>query len=199
MSKVLLRSEALQAGLTRYFTGQPCMYGHICERMVSSKRCCECGKAAKAAWDKANLTQNAAARRRRVAARPEHYKALKAAWHKANPEGQAARSRKWYLANKEKADAASKKWIEENQGRVNARAARLRAEQLQRTAPWADLSLIDDIYSLARVLREHGLPVEVDHEIPLRGKKVSGLHTHHNLRLLDSTQNKSKSNRFNVN
>lgn len=62
-----------------------------------------------------------------------------------------------------------------------------------------DLDLIDDIYSLAAILRAHGgIKVDVDHEVPLRGRKVSGLHTHHNLRLLDSTQNKSKSNRFHV-
>jgi hypothetical protein len=199
MTAVLSLQEATRAGLTRYFTGEPCLHGHIAERMVSNRRCLFCLKAGKSAWGKTYPERQAAARRRRVAARPEHYKVLKAASHRRNPESQAKRSRAWYLRNKEKADAASKKWIQENQGRVNARAARLRAELLQRTAPWADLELIDDIYTLARVLRDDGVPVDVDHEVPLRGKRVSGLHTHHNLRLLDSTQNKSKSNRFNVN
>lgn len=164
--------------------------------MTSNHRCVVCLHVDKVKWNQANLARNAARQRANVAAKPEHYKRLKAESHRRNPESQAKRSRAWYLRNKAKADAASKRWIEENRGKVNARAARMRAERLQRTAPWADLDLIDDIYSLARVLREAGLPVEVDHEIPLRGRKVSGLHTHHNLRLLDSTENKSKSNRF---
>jgi hypothetical protein len=189
-------SEAKRAGIVRYFTGTPCLRGHISERMASNHRCIECLHADKVEWNRANLERNASLQRVRVAARPDHYKAIKAASHRRNPESQAARSRKWYLANKEKANAASKKWIENNPGRVNARAARLRAELLQRTAPWADLELIDDVYSLARVFRDDGLSLDVDHVVPLRGRKVSGLHTHHNLRLLDSTENKSKSNRF---
>lgn len=193
---VLTRKQAIEAGQTWYFTGVPCLHGHVSDRMVSSKRCCVCLKADKVAWDKANADRLAEARRAKVAANPDHYKALKAASHRRHPEAQAKRSRAWYLRNKDQADAASKQWVKVNPGKVNARAARLRAERLQRTVPWADLEVIDDIYSLARVLREHGLPVEVDHEIPLRGRTVSGLHTHHNLRLLDSTENKSKSNRF---
>lgn len=188
--------EAKQAGISRYFTGAPCMYGHVSERMVSNRRCLECLRVSRDLWRASNPEKEAAAKRKRIAARPEHYKALKAASHRRNPESQAARSRRWYLANKKKADAASKKWIEDNPGRVNARAARLRAELLQRTAPWADLELIDDVYSLARVFRDDGLRIDVDHVVPLRGKRVSGLHTHHNLRLLGSTENKSKSNRF---
>ncbi len=36
------RSDAVKQGLTRYFTGKPCPYGHVSERMVSSYGCCEC-------------------------------------------------------------------------------------------------------------------------------------------------------------
>lgn len=194
--EVVSYSEAKAAGLKRYFNGKPCQHGHEAFRLVSNRKCYDCLQREKREWNQANLARNAALQRERMAANPDHYKALKAAWNKAHPEGQAARSRAWYLRNKEKADAASKKWIKENQGRVNARAARLRAELLQRTAPWADLELMDDIYCLARVLRDDGLPVEVDHVIPLRGRRVSGLHTHTNLQLLESTLNKSKSNRF---
>lgn len=196
---VLLHSDAKLAGSTRYFTGEPCKFGHVTERMVSNRRCIACLLASRRAWEKAHPEKDAAARRARIAAKPEHYKALKAAWNKANPDGQAKRSRAWYLRNKEQADTASKRWVEENRGRANARVVRYHAERLQRTPAWADLGLIDDIYSLASVLRVHGgVQVDVDHEVPLRGRKVSGLHTHHNLRLLDSTKNKSKSNSFHV-
>lgn len=36
------RNDAIKRGLTRYFTGKPCPYGHVSERMVSSYGCCEC-------------------------------------------------------------------------------------------------------------------------------------------------------------
>jgi hypothetical protein len=196
---VLSISQAKAEGLTRYFTGKPCGKGHVSERMVSNKCCVTCLRAKRKVQRQANPEREAAVRRAWVASNPEHHKALKAAWNKADPEGQAKRSRAWYLRNKEQADTASKRWVEENRGRANARVVRYHAERLQRTPAWADIGLIDDIYSLASVLRVHGgVQVDVDHEVPLRGRKVSGLHTHHNLRLLDSTQNKSKSNHFNV-
>lgn len=194
----LTRSEAKQVGSTRYNTGMPCLHGHTTDRLTSNGVCNACAAERKAKWNAANLVRSAARHRDRVAAKPDHYKRLKAESSRRNPEAQAKRSRAWYLRNKEKSDSASKQWIKENPGKVNARAARIRAEKLERTVSWADLDLIDDIYSLARVLREHGLAVEVDHEIPLRGRNVCGLHTHHNLRLLDSKQNKSKSNRFSI-
>ncbi len=36
------RQEAKLAGRKRYFTGEPCRHGHVCERFVSSKGCVEC-------------------------------------------------------------------------------------------------------------------------------------------------------------
>lgn len=39
---VVTREQARSAGMTRYFTGVPCMRGHIAERHVSNTRCVEC-------------------------------------------------------------------------------------------------------------------------------------------------------------
>jgi hypothetical protein len=36
---------AREAGLKRYFTGKPCVHGHVCERLVSGGQCVECMKA----------------------------------------------------------------------------------------------------------------------------------------------------------
>ena len=35
-------AEAKALGVTRYFTGQPCLRGHVAERLVSNKACQEC-------------------------------------------------------------------------------------------------------------------------------------------------------------
>jgi hypothetical protein len=36
------RAEAIANGDSRYFTGKPCHIGHVSERYVSNKQCCEC-------------------------------------------------------------------------------------------------------------------------------------------------------------
>lgn len=40
---VITRSQAIEQGLTHYFTGKPCPRGHIAQRFVSSFGCVECG------------------------------------------------------------------------------------------------------------------------------------------------------------
>lgn len=40
--KKLSRAEAIERGLTRYFTGEECKRGHISDRMTSSSQCVQC-------------------------------------------------------------------------------------------------------------------------------------------------------------
>lgn len=54
------------------------------------------------------------------------------------------------------------------------------------------------IYKKMIKMRLVGLDVQVDHRIPLRGKLVCGLHVHQNLRIVNSSLNKSKLNKFEV-
>ncbi len=42
--KVIARSEAVKRGMTRYFTGKPCKYGHISQRFVAGGQCIPCMK-----------------------------------------------------------------------------------------------------------------------------------------------------------
>lgn len=42
--KVIERDEARMLGLKRYFTGKPCTYGHIDERLTSSRYCITCSR-----------------------------------------------------------------------------------------------------------------------------------------------------------
>jgi 5-methylcytosine-specific restriction endonuclease McrA len=39
---IVTRAEALAAGLKHFFTGVPCKFGHVDERLTSSKACMEC-------------------------------------------------------------------------------------------------------------------------------------------------------------
>ena len=41
---LITRDEAIKRGLTSYFTGKPCNYGHVAQRRTKSTTCCECQK-----------------------------------------------------------------------------------------------------------------------------------------------------------
>lgn len=80
---------------------------------------------------------------------------------------------------------------------VRHHAAKRRAARLLRTPPWSDLAAIRAIYNeAARRTAETGVVHHVDHEIPLQGKLVSGLHVAGNLQILTGTENVRKHNRF---
>lgn len=59
------RAEALALGLTRYYTGKPCKYGHVAERSARDKHCVECKRQCHAA-------QGAKDRYRQYRATPEY-------------------------------------------------------------------------------------------------------------------------------
>lgn len=40
--QIILLEDAKRLGLSRYFTGKPCKYGHIAERIVSTRTCVLC-------------------------------------------------------------------------------------------------------------------------------------------------------------
>jgi 5-methylcytosine-specific restriction endonuclease McrA len=77
-----------------------------------------------------------------------------------------------------------------------ARSAKRRAAKMQRAVPWADPAAIAAIYrEAAEITRRTGIPHEVDHVIPLLGRRVSGLHIETNLQILTKRENARKSNK----
>lgn len=163
---------------------------------MSSRGCVECACVRALAFKRANPAKAAAQTRDWNRRNPERHKATKAAWSKAHPDGQAKRSRAWYLANREKANANTEAWRERNPGKAAARQAKRRTTLMQRTPSWADLDRISAVYAECAQRRAAGERVEVDHEIPLQGETVSGLHVHANLQILPMTVNRSKANNF---
>lgn len=76
-------------------------------------------------------------------------------------------------------------------------SARRQLAERQRTPGWADHGAIEAVYEEARRrTAETGVVHHVDHEIPLRGRFVSGLHVHTNLRVIPAVENGRKGNRF---
>lgn len=75
-----------------------------------------------------------------------------------------------------------------NAKKERARRNARRAYQRRQTPPWADLTAIEAFY------RACPAGMEVDHALPLRGRRVSGLHTLENLQYLPMTENRRKGN-----
>lgn len=159
-----------------------------------------------------------AERRRARGTKPERYFAnLKTyaspaektrAWRERNPESHAAS-----IARRDpgKLSAAHKRWRDKNVDRERARVAEwtrrnpessarsgaLRRAAERRACPvWADRSEMNEWYLLAEVMSRGGVKFTVDHIVPLRSKRVCGLHAQSNFQLLTSFANSSKSNRF---
>lgn len=83
--------------------------------------------------------------------------------------------------------------------RKRSSGALRRARLDSRSPEWRDKTAIAEIYREAeRISRETGIPHDVDHEIPLHGDLVSGLHVHNNLRVIPKLENIRKSNRYEV-
>jgi hypothetical protein len=78
-----------------------------------------------------------------------------------------------------------------------ARDAKRRASQVLATPVWADHKKIRAVYAAAaRISKETGIRHDVDHVIPIKGRKASGLHVHFNLRVIPSKENKRKFNKL---
>ena len=102
----------------------------------------------------------------------------------------------------EKSRIRAKVWQSQNKSKVLANVKKYKLSKLNRTPSWlteSDHKVIWGFYEIAAMLTKHnGEQWEVDHKIPLNGKLVSGLHVPSNLQLMRSLDNRSKSNKFEV-
>jgi hypothetical protein len=109
----------------------------------------------------------------------------------------AAYLRKWRAENPERSREYRKAWDQQNRDKVCLYAKRRRVGKIRQQPPWADEIAIAAVYRQARDLTDStGVPHDVDHVYALRGRTVSGLHVHHNLRPLPASVNGSKLNKL---
>lgn len=96
--------------------------------------------------------------------------------------------------------AAKKLITEKNRpALVRHHCAKRRAATLRQSPAWADQDAIKAIYRQAKELtKATGVMHHVDHELPLKGEFVSGLHVHQNLQVLTARENVIKHNKFEV-
>jgi hypothetical protein len=108
-------------------------------------------------------------------------------------------NRMQHVANPEPKRGAQRKWAKANAGMCNAKLVKRRATKLRAMPTWltsSQLLEIKDIYRLAKELQWLSeVPLEVDHEVPLQGDSVCGLHVPWNLRIITRPLNRSKGNK----
>lgn len=118
-------------------------------------------------------------------------------YREANRDRRIAQKRAWDAENAER-----RRQYERLRWRLNPETARAedrkRKEAIRRALPpWADAVAIAAFYEQAvRVSQCTGIPHHVDHVVPLRGRRVSGLHVPLNLRVVPAAVNIRKGNRY---
>lgn len=209
---MISHTAAKAQGLTRYFTGVTCRRGHVAERKVSDRDCVECVRL-RSAQERVSQPNLVAARQKRYgakkapiinaksaawyAANKARAKATRAAWRERNAAKVRADVAAYQAANKERLRTAAKVWLRENRDWCAARAAKHRAQKIRATPAWANEVAITELYAAAQAMSAlSGKTYHVDHIVPLRSKRVCGLHCEANLQILSGAENQRKSNRI---
>jgi hypothetical protein len=95
----------------------------------------------------------------------------------------------YYNNNRETLLQQKKEYGVEHLAEKLANNAKRRATKLKATPSWANLDAIKLIYQCAE-------GAHVDHEVPLQGELVCGLHVEYNLQYLTPAENMAKGNKF---
>lgn len=190
------RTKAKLNGEMTYFTGKPCKHGHTSTRITSTGFCSECSRIRALAYHYDNHEVSKQKKRNSYYENKEEYLNRNRKFIEANPEYH----KNWRQGKKEVIKATRDIWNKNNKHLRQADSAKRRAAKLQRTPKWLtenDFDIIKREYELAAwCTKVTGEVYHVDHEIPLLGKNVSGLHVPSNLRVIRGSENMSKGNRY---
>jgi hypothetical protein len=180
------RKEAKAIGATHYFTGEPCVRGHVALRKTKGA-CVECLKEDWAV-DNARRAQLPKSEAAKAAGRRyyEQNRELVKARAAERPAEERRRARKtWKVRNPEAAQVSANAW---------KRRARDAAPQWLTPEQKSEIAAI---YAKARTMTKlTGVKHAVDHIVPLRSLEVCGLHVPWNLQILTHVDNCAKSNKL---
>lgn len=193
VQEIITRKNALQVGLKYYFSGVPCRFGNVEQRLTSKNYCmCQECRTVRSNAQKSRYAANSELRSRiaetqklKRAENPEYFRAIENNWRKENPVAAALNRAKWAANNKD---------------RNREKASNYRARQLKATPPWfceLDEFVISEAMSLC-LLREAATNIKwhMDHMIPLAGEYASGFHCAANIQVIPSKLNHGKRNRM---
>jgi hypothetical protein len=120
--------------------------------------------------------------------------------HQKHKDKRNAASKLYREQNREKVRALCLKWGKENPARAREINADRRARKNQAIPTWADDEfdklVVAEMFDLGRLrTKATGVKWHVDHIVPLRNKRVCGLHCAANLQVITAEQNHIKGNR----
>jgi len=212
------RQTAKEAGLKTYRTGSPCKNGHGSDRYVSDSSCVDCAIARGQKRYEKKSEGIKAYSRDRYHSDPDKYSAQVRLRRKNSPEKvreekraeylkhksiYVQRAKAWRLENPESVRKAARDWHKQNPEKSYAAVVKRRMAKLNRTPVWLTAEQRNEIARVYRKARgltiSTGISHQVDHVVPLRNKRVSGLHVPWNLQILTANQNQSKGNRLGPN
>jgi len=98
---IIARQQALERGLTHYFTGKPCKRGHVALRITSHRRCIECNREDDRARSVKHKEKESIRRRHYYEKNKEQILLQRRQEREINPEQSRMACRKYYSANKE--------------------------------------------------------------------------------------------------
>jgi hypothetical protein len=192
-------STARDLSLGWYFTGKPCANGHVAKRSISNRECRKCVDDKRIRQRQLDPEKVRASDRARHANRRDIRNSQSRESRARHCEKRRQENRARYHndpASKARHIAQATRWSKANPGRRNEIIAARRAHIKRATPLWLTADDKREIIEIYRKARSYGPGVmHVDHEIPLRGKLVCGLHVPSNLRIIPRLVNIRKGNR----
>lgn len=180
------RAEAKALGAKFYFTGEPCVRGHIALRKTKGS-CLEC---VKEDWAVDNERRKGKPKSAAAAAAARRY-------YEKNREVVIARAAARPVEEKRRLQAEYKG---RNVDVVRADTSVRKRRHREATPAWLtkdERRQMRELYVQARRLTAvTGERYVVDHIVPLRGESVCGLHVPWNLRVITQDENLQKSNKL---
>lgn len=202
----MTKVEAIEKGLDKYMRGTPCRKGHVGFRSTRTDACLHCKK----------NTVNRYRKKPGIRERENQYGKDYRSRRQDDLEYKEQRNLRMRESRKRHPNTR-KRWRQNNRARdlANEHARRrrnpqkfieyqkTRSERVKRATPsWLSE---EHQYQMILVYEERdnrnleGDTVwEVDHVVPIQGKKVCGLHVPWNLQVSPRSENRSKSNYFNT-
>lgn len=197
--ELLARQDALLSGDKRYYTGNPCKYGHLSERYVCDCGCVQCQ----------TVKQNSDSHKQYMKSYKKDYNELTKQhryeyaklYRLSNVEQELLRNRMFLSDNPEKSKMYRDTYYKKNKHKVLERARTRHIRKKCAVPSWYDIEkdIIKDMYKKREELSLlTGVVHHVDHIIPIAHPLVCGLHCLANLQILKAVDNIMKSNNFEV-